>query len=149
MAKGCTYANQDQGAHPAFTMGRGDPASRLGLLPQKQTMERPGRSRHGLAEERTEHAGVWRNAYVATRGDAEAFSALVWTEAVRAGLLRAKRVIVVADGGAWIWNFARDRFSFAEGSLDFYHACQHLWVASRRGGRSAGESGRSESADRG
>jgi hypothetical protein len=64
--------------------------------------------------------------YVATRGDAEAFSELVWTEAVRAGLLAAKRVIVVADGGAWIWNIARDRFSFAEGSLDFYHACQHL-----------------------
>jgi hypothetical protein len=69
--------------------------------------------------------------YVATRGDADAFSELVWTEAVRAGLLAAKRVIVVADGGAWIWNIARDRFSFAEGSLDFYHACHHLWVVAQ------------------
>jgi hypothetical protein len=69
--------------------------------------------------------------YVATRGDAEAFGELVWTEAVRAGLLAAKRVIVVADGGAWIWNIARDRFSFAEGSLDFYHACQHLWAVAQ------------------
>lgn len=78
--------------------------------------------------------------YVATRGDAEAFSELVWTEAVRAGLLRAKRVIVVADGGAWIWNIARDRFSFAEGSLDFYHACQHLYaVAQAIHGENTGE----------
>jgi hypothetical protein len=69
--------------------------------------------------------------YVATRGDAEVFSERVWTEALRSGLLQAKRVLVVADGGAWIWNIAKDRFSFAEGTLDFYHACQHLYAVAQ------------------
>ena len=66
--------------------------------------------------------------YVATRTEAEPFSELVWTEALRSGLLQARRVLVVADGGAWIWNIARDRFSFAQGTLDFYHACQPMYA---------------------
>lgn len=66
--------------------------------------------------------------YVATRGEAEELSELLHTEAVRLGLLRARRVLVIADGGVWIWNIAADRFSYAEGTLDFYHASQHLWA---------------------
>jgi hypothetical protein len=66
---------------------------------------------------------------VATRGDAAAFSELVFCEAVRWGALRASRVLVVADGGVWIWNIAQDRFSWADTlTLDFYHAVAHLWT---------------------
>ncbi len=66
--------------------------------------------------------------YVATRGETEDLSELLHTEAVRFGLLRARRVLVIADGGVWIWNIAADRFSWAEGTLDFYHASEHLWA---------------------
>ena len=65
---------------------------------------------------------------VATRGDAEAFGQLLWTEAMRMGLARARDVLIVADGGVWIWNLAADRFPWARGTLDFYHASQHLWA---------------------
>lgn len=68
---------------------------------------------------------------VATRGGPEAFGELLWTEALRMGLLRARRVLIIADGGVWIWNLAQDRFPWAEGTLDFYHASQHLWVVAR------------------
>jgi hypothetical protein len=65
---------------------------------------------------------------IATRGDCAAFSELVFTEALRWGALRAKAVLVVADGGAWIWNIVADRFSWAGATLDFYHVSQHLWA---------------------
>lgn len=66
--------------------------------------------------------------YVATRGGPDELSELVHTEALRFGLLRAKRVLVIADGGVWIWNIVADRFSHAQGTLDFYHASDHLWT---------------------
>lgn len=65
--------------------------------------------------------------YLATRAGPEHFSKLVYMEAVRMGLFRAKEVLFVADGALWIWNIARDRFSYAKGVLDFYHASSHLW----------------------
>ena len=58
--------------------------------------------------------------YVATRGGPDELGELVHTEALRLGLLRARRVLVIADGAAWIWNVVADRFSHAEGTLDFY-----------------------------
>lgn len=66
--------------------------------------------------------------YVATRGGPEELGELLHTEALRFGLLRAKRTLVIADGGVWIWNIAADRFSHAQGTLDFYHASDHLWA---------------------
>jgi len=65
---------------------------------------------------------------VATRQGPEAFGELLWTEALRMGMARAKRVLIIADGGVWIWNLAQDRFPWAEGTLDFFHASQHLWA---------------------
>lgn len=66
--------------------------------------------------------------YVATREGVEGFSTQVYAEAVRQGLLAADEVLVIADGGVWIWNIARDRFPHAKHRLDFYHASQHLWA---------------------
>jgi hypothetical protein len=55
------------------------------------------------------------------------FGALVEREAVRMGLGKARFVYVVMDGGVWLWNIFRDRFRLcAVGTLDFYHASQHL-----------------------
>jgi hypothetical protein len=38
---------------------------------------------------------------------------------------------MVADGVAWIWNLAQDRWAGATEVLDFYHASQHLWELGR------------------
>jgi hypothetical protein len=66
--------------------------------------------------------------YVAHRGGPDEFGRRVYAEALRRGLNQAKRVYVVADGAAWIWNVVEDRFPGAAGVLDFYHASEHLWA---------------------
>ena len=48
-------------------------------------------------------------------------------EAVRMGLLRAKAVFFVMDGGVWLWHVYKDRFEkCSKAMLDFYHLSQHL-----------------------
>ena len=55
------------------------------------------------------------------------FGRRVQEEAQRMGLGKAKRVYVVMDGAIWLWNIFEDRFeTCATGTLDFYHASQHL-----------------------
>ena len=49
-------------------------------------------------------------------------------EATRRGLGRARSVLALADGAAWIWGVVQDRWSHADQLLDFYHASQHLWT---------------------
>ena len=52
-------------------------------------------------------------------------------EALRRGLGRAKWILVVGDGAAWIWNVVADRWAQAQELLDFYHASEHLWELGR------------------
>lgn len=80
------------------------------------------------ARTQSERAQLVDSRHVATRQGVETLSELVYTEALRLGLLRCSQVLVIADGAAWIWNIARDRFSEARGTLDFYHASSHLWA---------------------
>lgn len=55
------------------------------------------------------------------------FGRRVQEEAQRMGLGKAKRVYIVMDGAIWLWNIFEDRFeTCATGTLDFYHASQHL-----------------------
>jgi len=55
------------------------------------------------------------------------FGRRVHAEARRMGLGKAKFVYVVMDGGIWLWNIFEDRFEqCAIGTLDFYHASQHI-----------------------
>jgi len=55
------------------------------------------------------------------------FGILLRQEAVRMGLLRAKRVFFVMDGGVWLWTIYQDRFEkCSKAMLDFYHLSQHL-----------------------
>lgn len=59
----------------------------------------------------------------------EAFGERLYAEAVRMGLLQAKKVYVIMDGGTYLWNVFDVAFSaLAEGTLDYYHAVQHLGV---------------------
>jgi hypothetical protein len=55
------------------------------------------------------------------------FGVLLHREAVRMGLLQAKHVFFVMDGGVWLWNIYKDRFErCSQAMLDFYHLSQHL-----------------------
>jgi hypothetical protein len=65
---------------------------------------------------------------VMTRGGVDDLRDQIFAEAQRHGLAQAAKVLVVADGAAWIWNLAGDRFAQAEQRLDYYHASQHLWA---------------------
>lgn len=69
--------------------------------------------------------------YVATLETAERFGSLVYAEALRRGLDRARRVIVLGDGAPWIWNLAAEHFPGATQVVDLYHAREHLHALAR------------------
>ena len=81
-----------------------------------------------LARSQSGRGMVLRKFYEAYRGDPQTFGAGLWSLALRKGLYQAKRVYVVADGAAWIWNLSAERFPRAIKQLDFYHASEHLWA---------------------
>jgi hypothetical protein len=58
--------------------------------------------------------------------DADACGRRIYDEAVRRGLYRAKRVVVITDGAEWIRNQAALHFSQATHIIDFYHAREHV-----------------------
>lgn len=69
-----------------------------------------------------------RTRYVGTTEDSQAFGRRLYVEALKCGLEKTKEVVVVADGGAWIWNEAetwlpKDRIEI----IDFFHAKEKLW----------------------
>ena len=68
---------------------------------------------------------------VGWQGDPVEFGRRLHWEALRGGLGRARAKLVVADGAAWIWNVAQDRWKGATQLLDFYHASEHLWNLGR------------------
>ncbi len=65
---------------------------------------------------------------VGWQGEALELGRRLHWEALRAGLGRARQVLVVADGAGWIWNLVEERWGQAHQLLDFYHASQHLWT---------------------
>lgn len=69
--------------------------------------------------------------YVMTRQGTDGLADQLFAEAVRQGMLIAETVLVVADGGVWIWKIAEDRIPWAKKRLDFYHASEHLWTVAR------------------
>jgi hypothetical protein len=79
-----------------------------------------------------------RRCYCATSLGIRAFGAMVWALASWWGVRSARRVVVIGDGGDWIWNYSRDRlhFTLPDGRvvepveiLDFYHAAENLGKA--------------------
>jgi hypothetical protein len=65
------------------------------------------------------------------QGEPLEFGRRLHWEACRGGLGRAKERLVLADGGAWIWNLAADRWPGSKELLDFYHGSEHLWEIGR------------------
>lgn len=64
--------------------------------------------------------------YVGAIEMAEPFGWRIYADAVRRGLSRAERVIVLGDGAPWIWGIAEEHFSGALQIVDLYHAREHL-----------------------
>ena len=64
--------------------------------------------------------------YVGAIETAEEFGPCIYAEAVRRGLRQAQKVIVLGDGGVWIWGIATMYFPFATQIVDLYHAREHL-----------------------
>ena len=64
--------------------------------------------------------------YVGAIETAEAFGPRIYAEAVRRGLRQARKVVVLGDGGPWIWGIAAQYFPWATEIVDLYHAREHL-----------------------
>jgi hypothetical protein len=64
--------------------------------------------------------------YVGTYEGCRQLAVLLHQEARRRGLDRAKRVVFIGDGAAWVWENCRQTFPEAIEILDFYHACEHV-----------------------
>ena len=58
--------------------------------------------------------------------DCKTFGERLSGEAIRRGQLTSERVVVLADGAAWIWNVAADHFPNAIEIVDLYHALEHV-----------------------
>ncbi len=80
--------------------------------------------------------------YVGAIETAQDFGVRMYSEAVFRGMERAKRVGVIGDGAAWIWNIADEHFYGATQIIDLYHAREHYWnVAKALFGGDRGEIG--------
>lgn len=64
--------------------------------------------------------------YLVSFLEASEFGSLLRQEALRRGMGRADRVVVISDGAAGLRNIARDKFPFATHILDMFHALEHL-----------------------
>ncbi len=64
--------------------------------------------------------------YVGSFETAENFGMRIRREALRRGMGRARKIVFLGDGAAWIWELARVNFPMAIWILDLYHALEHL-----------------------
>jgi hypothetical protein len=69
--------------------------------------------------------------YVARCSKAEDFGKLLYALAVNSGLHRARQLVVLGDGAAWIWRLAAEHFPEAVQIVDLWHAREHAWKVAR------------------
>lgn len=73
-----------------------------------------------------------RRRLVAVLGDIDDLQPRLWNESVRQGILTAKTVVWLSDGGKGFWRLFRERFEqHAQGILDFYHAAENVWKGAK------------------
>jgi hypothetical protein len=65
-------------------------------------------------------AGLW---------DAKQFAKQQWAEGCRRGLEKAKRIVSVNDGAAWIWLIIAMCYAPCIEIIDWWHAVEKLWEA--------------------
>lgn len=69
--------------------------------------------------------------YVSHLGECETFGRAWAALATEAGVLWARVVVALGDGAPWIWKQVSLHFPWAIQILDFFHACEYLWVVGR------------------
>jgi hypothetical protein len=70
---------------------------------------------------------------VAVLGNIDEFKARMQVAAVKQGIVSAKVVVWLSDGGRGFWGVYNELFfERAQGILDFYHAAQNLWKAAKK-----------------
>ncbi len=62
------------------------------------------------------------------RGDAGSFRKRLWALCLRAGIRETDRIVVIADGAAWIDQTSELLFPGALRILDYYHASERIWA---------------------
>ena len=67
--------------------------------------------------------------YVASLEDCEGFGTILELQAQAWQVQKVRRVVLMGDGAAWIWNLSEMHFPQAVEIVDFYHAVEHLWEA--------------------
>ena len=73
-----------------------------------------------------------RRRLVAVLGSIDDFKPRIWLASVKEGMLEARTVVWLSDGGRCFWRLFNDQFSrYAQGILDFYHAAQNIWKGAR------------------
>lgn len=75
--------------------------------------------------------GKWCKQILAGRDNPERFGLSLWNLAVQCGMLNAKEVIFISDGGAWCNTVAEMYFKDATRILDWYHLSEHIWATGR------------------
>jgi hypothetical protein len=77
--------------------------------------------------------------YYPSLEEAVSFGQLVWATGVHHQADRARELIFVCDGAAWIWKLIAHYFPQAVQIVDWYHACQYLYPVAEARFAAAGE----------
>jgi hypothetical protein len=109
---------------------RGELLGRKGKQPDGSAKTREAKLGCVFTSHPKEGADPWRDrdstSYLASFEPAADFGPALRKEALRRGLGRAREVVFLGDGAAWVWELARVNFPQAVEILDYYHACEHL-----------------------
>ena len=68
-----------------------------------------------------------RHSYRAGLWEAMTFAKQQWAEARRRGLEKARQVVCVSDGAAWIWGIVLTCYVSCVQIIDWWHAVEKLW----------------------
>jgi hypothetical protein len=69
--------------------------------------------------------------YVGGIINAESFGRQIYDESNNRIAEQARRLCIIGDGAAWIWNIAEEYFPGAIQIVDLYHAREHYWNVAR------------------
>ncbi len=69
--------------------------------------------------------------YVGGIINAETFGRQIYDESNNRRAEQARRLCIIGDGAAWIWNIAEEYFPGATQIVDLYHAREHYWNVAR------------------
>jgi hypothetical protein len=75
----------------------------------------------------TQEQRLEKHSYRAGLWDAKTFTNHYWAESYRRGVEKAKQIVCISDGAAWIWAIVFICFAHRIEVLDWWHVLQYLW----------------------